>query len=150
MPKFTKPAIKIGQSNVAVLREELQTEMSRVADFDRNRDGMNALFSKVDKLCGEFFDVVEINDLTQTAELFKLYDMVLTQRATLSAMLCSAEVIGTHGSAFVDRLPGACADTPRATRTLTKGAHSHLAPISPMPQPELWFETLLARRRLQG
>lgn len=149
-PRFVLSAVKFGKSNIAELRDELQTEMSRVADFDRNRDGMMALFSKVDKLCDEFFEVAEIDDITQTAELFKLYDMVLTQRATLSAMLCSAEVIGTHGSAFVDRMPGVRTDTPRATRTLTKGAHSHLAPISPMPQPELWFETLLARKRLQG
>jgi hypothetical protein len=121
--------------------------MSRVADFDRNTEGMKALFDKVDKLCGEFFETVIIEDQSQTAELFKLYDTVLTQRSTLSAMLCSAEHIGTHGSAFVDRAPNRNINVPRTTRTLTKGAISRQATISPLPFPELWFETLLARKK---
>jgi hypothetical protein len=108
---------------------------------------MKALFAKADKLCKEFFDIAVIDSISQTAELFKLYDMILTQRSTLSAMLCSAEAIGTHGSAFVDRKPTRCADTPRESRTLTRVAHSEQAPISPMPAPELWFETLLARKK---
>ena len=88
-----------------------------------------------------------IADESRIAELFKLYDMALTQRSTLSAMLCSAEAVGTHGSAFVDRLPDRCGGAPRTTRTLTKGTCSEQAPISPMPNPELWFETLLARKK---
>jgi hypothetical protein len=73
--------------------------------------------------------------------------MALTQRAVLSAMLCSAKAVGTHGSAFVDRRPDRQTGAPAATRTLTEGASSRQVPVSPMPQPELWFETLLARKK---
>ena len=145
-PVYTPHTLRYGNSSIEGLRDELQSEMSRVADFDRNTDGMKSLFDKVNKLSDEFFETVEINAPSQTAELYKLYDQVLTQRAVLSAMLCSAKEIGTHGSALVDRIPSRCADTPRKTRTLTKGARSKQAPISPIPNPELWFETLLARK----
>ena len=145
-PVYIPPNIRYGRSNVAMLREELQDEMSRVADFDRSTDGMKALFDKTDKLCDTFFETVIIEDRTQTAELFKLYDMALTQRSVLSAMLCSAENIGTHGSAFVDRRPNEC-DAKRSTRTLTKKAISYAEKVSAMPCPELWFETLLARKK---
>ncbi len=141
------PAVKYGHSNVEKIRDELQTEMSCVADFDRSTEGMRVLLDKVDKLCDTFFDTVTIEDKSQTVELFKLYDMVLTQRSVLSAMLCSAENIGTHGSAFVDRMPDQDQEKPRSTRTLTKGAHSEQAPVSLMPVPELWFETLLAKKK---
>ncbi len=73
--------------------------------------------------------------------------MVLTQRSVLSAMLCSAEQIGTHGSALVDRLPDRSGGSIRKTRTLTRDAESCIEAVSPMPDPELWFETLLARSR---
>jgi len=120
--------------------------MSRVADFDRSTEGMRTLFDKVGKICDEFFETVAIEDKSQTAELFKLYDMVLTQRSVLSAMLFSAEQIGTHGSAFVDHCPDECGKK-RETRTLTKNAVSYVKKVSSMPTPELWFETLLARKK---
>ena len=147
IPTYVLPAIQYGQSNIEYIRHELQTEMSRVADFDRSTDGMRALFDKVDKLCDTFFETVTIEARSQTAELFKLYDMILTQRSTLSAMLCSAKNMGTHGSALVDRMPDQNQEKPRSTRTLTKGDHSEQVPVSPMPTPELWFETLLARKK---
>lgn len=120
--------------------------MSRVADFDRSTEGMSALLAKVEELYEDFFDTVTAEDKAQTAELFKLYDMVLTQRAVLSAMLCSAEAFGTHGAALVDRLSARSGEV-RKTRTLTKGAHSYIENVTPIPSPELWFETLLARKR---
>ena len=146
-PDYRLPKINYGASNIASIRDELQTEMSRVADFDRSTDGMKALLDRVDEFCESFFDVAVIDDASQTAELFKLYDMALTQRSVLSAMLCSAAELGTHGSAFVDRKPDQNQGKPRSTRTLTKGAISHIDGISPLPKPELWFETLLARKR---
>ncbi len=144
-PTYTLPPLQYGSANLSLLRSELQTEMSRVADFDRSTEGMKELFLKVDRLYKDFFKTAVICDQTQTAELFKLYDMVLTQRSTLSAMLCSASAIGTHGSAFVDRQRDQ--EGKRTNRTLTKGAHSEIAPVSDLPSPELWFETLLARQK---
>lgn len=146
MPNYVAPVINYGDSNVAMIRDELQREMSRVADFDRRTDGMKALFDKVNMLCDRFFEEVSIESVSQTVDAFKLYDMVLTQRSVLSAMICSAESIGTHGSAFIDRHQDKWGEK-RKTRTLTKNAISYIESISPMPTPELWFEILLARKK---
>ena len=150
VPKFELPKINYGESNIKMIRKKYQTEMSRVADFDRSTDGMKKLFEEVSELCEEFFEVAIIKDRTELSELFKLYDMALTQRSVLSAMLCSAKSVGTHGSAFVDRKPDTSGGKPRHTRTLTHRSHSEAAPVSPMPNPELWFETLLARQKHGG
>jgi succinate dehydrogenase/fumarate reductase flavoprotein subunit len=146
-PSYIPPILHRGENRIPEIRRELQAEMSRVGDFDRSVEGMRRLFERVSVLCDGFFDTVTIRDETDTAEAFKLYDMLLTQRSVLSAMLCSAETIGTHGSALVDRQPYRGDGRPRRTRTRTVGAHSTQEAVSPMPAPELWFETLLARSR---
>ena len=146
MAEYTPPTICYGTSNLTQLRDELQTEMSRVADFDRSTEGMQALFDKVSTLCDTFFETAVAKDQTQTAQIYRLYDMVLTQRSVLSAMLCSAQALGTHGSALVDKKPDQNSGVINI-RTITKGAQSHIAPVSAMPDPELWFETLLARKK---
>lgn len=147
VPRYTLPRIRYGTSNIEHIKADLQDEMSRIADFDRSTAGMKALRDKVKRLSEGFFDEAVIDAPSRISELFKLYDTVLTQLSTLSAMLCSAEEVGTHGSAFCDRKPARYTDTPKNTRTLTSKAHSEQSPISPMPDPELWFETLLARKR---
>jgi succinate dehydrogenase/fumarate reductase flavoprotein subunit len=146
-PKYILPKIRYGKTNLSSIRDGLQTEMSRVADFDRSTEGMKALLHKVEGLCEDFFEIAVIEDASQTAELFRLYDTVLTQVSTLSAMICSAEHIGTHGSAFVDRKTYTAQCEMRRTRTVTVGAVSRIEDISPIPEPELWFETLLARKK---
>ena len=148
-PIFALPIVKYGRSNVKSIKNELQNEMNRVSDFDRSTSGMKALLDKVDKLSDNFFDVAVIENKSETAELFKLYDALITQRSVLSAMICSAQNIGSHGSALVDNMPNGSINEIRCTRTLTKGAHSHIENISPMPSPELWFETLLERKRVE-
>lgn len=145
-PCFDPPRIRYGADNLSELRLRLQSRMSRVADFDRSTEGMTDLLAEVCDLCDRFFETATIRDASRTAELFKLYDALLTQRATLSAMLCSAKELGSHGSALVDRMPDA-SRAPRGVRTLTVGADSRMEKISPLPEPELWFETLLARKR---
>ncbi|MBQ4113386.1 MAG: FAD-binding protein [Clostridia bacterium] len=146
-PVYTLPDLSVGKDNVTALQVSFRTEMSRVADFDRSTAGMKALLDRVTDLLAHFTDAVRISAPHRRAEACKLYDMLLTQQATLSAMICSAEAIGTHGSALVDRRPASADASPRATRTLTEGAQSTLSPVSPMPDPELWFETLLARKK---
>ena len=145
VPKFCIPYVKISVSNVEKTRKELQSQMSYVADFDRSTAGMKALYEHVCRLCDDFFNLITIEDKSELCELFKLYDTVLTQRSVLSAMLHSAKVIGTHGSAIVDT-DRTRNDTPRTTRTVTRYGESYSEKVSPMPTPELWFETLLARK----
>ncbi len=146
-PEYELPTLKFGKSNVDEIRERFQSEMSRVADFDRSTDEMKTLLCEVKKLYESFFDTAVIDDRTQTAELFKLYDMVITQRSVLSAMICSAENIGTHGSALVDKKPDVSDGKTRNNRTVTTGITSEIKTVSAMPDPELWFETLLARKK---
>ena len=146
-PTYALPVFKLGKNNVADLRWELQNQMSCVADFDRSTHGMQALLERVESLCESFFETVLVDDVSQTADALQLYDMLLTQRAVLSAMLCSAREIGTHGSALVDRQPDRSGGVKRMTRTLTQHGRSKTEQISPMPEPELWFETLLAKKK---
>ncbi|MBP3591269.1 MAG: FAD-binding protein [Clostridia bacterium] len=144
-PHFVMPTIRFGESNLGVLRKSLQEKMSRYAAFDRDTEEIKALFSEVSLLCDHFFDTAVIQDKSETAKLFMLYDAYLTARAALSAMLCSAGEIGTHGAAVVDRMPPKEKNEPRKTRTLTVGARSYTEAVSPLPDPPLWFETLLAK-----
>lgn len=144
-PIYTLPDIRYGESNVEHIRNTLQAEMSRVADFDRDTPGMHSLFSEVCDLCYNFFERVRISDVTQTADLFRLYDMVLTQRSVLSAMLCSAKHLGTHGAAIIDKQPNSTQEPTRITRTVTRYEHSELMPVTPIPNPDLWFEKLLVK-----
>ena len=144
--EYTLPEIKYGESNVASLMRELQHEMSCSADFDRCLNKMRSLFDKVSYIAENFFDIAVIGDKTEISLLFKLRDTVYVQQSVLSAMICSAEKIGSHGSAFVDRSP-IRDEGVRRTRTVTRGEVSHLADVSPLPDGELWFETLLAKTR---
>ena len=146
-PTYTPPTIKRGESNITEIQKYYQGKMSRVADFDRDTSGMKALFSEVCRLCDNFFDMVQMADESETVQVFRLYDMALTQRVVLSAMLYSGEIMGTHGSALVDKKPPMMSDSPRTTRTLTTGYVSEMQAVSAMPNPELWFETLLARKK---
>ncbi len=148
-PHFPMPCIRYGKSNVAEIQKALRSKMSRVADFDRSTEGMRALLNQVNTLCEGFFDTVVADNKTQTAQVFRLWDMLLVQRAALSAMLCSAEQVGTHGAALVDGTP-IRGETVRKTRTVTRGMHSVTEAVSPVPSPELWFETLLARKRQEA
>ena len=146
MPRYELPKLTYGSADLRSIRDEMQSEMTRVAVFDRSTAEMKRLLNKATELCEGFFEIATIRDDAQIAELYRLYDMALTQRDTLSAMICSAEAIGTHGSAFVDRAPN-LSDKARSTRTLTKRGVSHMENVSSMPMPELWFETLLARKK---
>ena len=144
------PKIRYGASNIALIRREFQTAMSTVADFDRSSKGMAELLEKVKDICGRFFETAVIAGDNELADLFRLYDSLVTMRSVLSAMLTSAREVGTHGSAFVDRRPGPAAGNIRRTRTITFVDRSGIVPVTPMPDPELWFETLLRRARATG
>lgn len=144
-PRYTPPRVKYGASNAEAILRELQAEMSRCADFDRDTAKMKNLFEKVRRLCDEFTETVSVSGEKELPLYFRLYDTVVTQRSVLSAMICSAEKVGSHGSALVDGRPCA-ADGARRTRTLTDGAESYISPVSELPDPELWFETLLAKQ----
>ena len=68
-------------------------------------------------------------------------------RLAVEAGFDGVDVKSCHASALVDRMPNTQNGARRETRTITRGAISTLEPISDIPDPELWFERLLARKR---
>lgn len=147
VPRFTLPQLVFadrGGSNLDALRRRMRSEMSRVAAFDRDSAAMLALFNEARELKNDFFERVRVCDKSELAELFRFYDSLTTQCAVLSAMLCSAEHIGTHGAAMVDGNPLSAAGI-RGTQTLTRRLVSHTEPVRPIPDAELWFERVWNR-----
>ena len=146
IPEFSLPRFGSGNADACELLVSLRKKMSDCADFDRDTGKMRKLFSEVCSLCDNFYDTVKVASDYDLLDAFMLYDTILTQRAVLSAMLTSAEKVGSHGSAFVDRKAPYENDAPRDTQTVTDKNESYLRPVRPLPNPELWFETLLARQ----
>ena len=146
IPEFSLPRFGSGNADARELLVSLRKKMSDCADFDRDTGKMRELFSEVCNLCDNFYDTVKVASDYDLFDAFMLYDTILTQRAVLSAMLTSAEKVGSHGSAFVDRKAPYENDAPRDTQTVTDKNESYLRPVRPLPNPELWFETLLARQ----
>ena len=146
IPEFSLPRFGSGNADARELLVSLRKKMSDCADFDRDTGKMRELFSEVCNLCDNFYDTVKVASDYDLLDAFMLYDTILTQRAVLSAMLISAEKVGSHGSAFVDRKATYENDAPRDTQTVTDKNESYLRPVRPLPNPELWFETLLARQ----
>ncbi len=144
---YTLPKIMHGENKISEIRKKLQSEMSRVADFERDIPEMKRLFDEVNRLYENFTEAVTISSKEDLPEWFLLYDTVLTQRAVLSAMLCSAEEIGSHGSAYIKGEEIPVAQGMRTTKTLTYLTYSEIVPTTPLPDPELWFETLLAKQK---
>ena len=144
---YTLPAIRRGESNLAAIRAEVQGEMSRVADFARDTDAMETLAARLDTLLSDLTAHATVASHREIADWFRLRDMLLTARATLSAMLCSAREVGSHGAAYIVGDNRTAPDTPRGSRTLTRGTVSRIEPVTPIPDAELWFETLLARQK---
>jgi succinate dehydrogenase/fumarate reductase flavoprotein subunit len=140
---YSMPNIRYGKSNLSSIENELRHKMSSFADFDRSTDRMKELFARTGELLDNFFEKVCVEDKKEIIGLFELYDTLLTQRAVLSAMIYSAENIGTHGAAIVDKNEVSF-DGVRKTRTVTDRDRSYFEEVSDIPRPELWFETLLA------
>ena len=142
-----RPPVRYGENCVPTLRTELRREMSRVADFERSIPGMQTLSERVGVLLEHFFETVTVPSEREVPELLQFRDMLLTMQSVLSAMLLSAKEIGTHGSAFIKDDPRPATQETRTTRTLTRRGGSEIVPVSPLPDPELWFETLLTRQK---
>ena len=143
---YAPPPIRRGECNLDAIRDEIRREMSRVADFARDVDAMEALAARVNDLLSDLPAKVALADVRQVVEWYRLRDMLLTTREVLSAMLCSAREVGSHGAAYVVGDGRVASDAPRRTRTLTRGGVSRIEPVMPIPDAELWFETLLARK----
>ena len=104
------------------------------------------MLAEVSDLCYNTDETLIVGNASEYLRAAMLTDLLLTQRAVLSAMLFSAETVGSHGSAFVVGTTAPSKQPIRRTYTRTVGAHSELCPVRPIPNGELWFENLLRRR----
>ena len=105
----------------------LQREMTRVAAFQRDERGMEALLQKVSEALTHRTPA-EINDPALEERLL-LRDILLTQREVLSAMLFDLRCGGTEGV------------------LRTRDGHSERIPARPFPERDLWFERVWKKYR---
>lgn len=145
--EFRLPAFRQGESNIRELYTRLRKEMSRVADFARNPPLMKKMLAEVRDLCYNTEEKLVIRGPWEYLPAMKLLDLLITQRAVLSAMLFSAETLGTHGSAYIVGAARSSVSEVRRTYTRTVGDRSELCAVRPIPDAELWFEALLNRCR---
>ena len=146
VPQFVFPEYRQGESNIRTLYDRLRHEMSCIADFARKIPEMKKMLAEVSDLCYNTDETLIVGNASEYLRAAMLTDLLLTQRAVLSAMLFSAETVGSHGSAFVVGTTAPSKQPIRRTYTRTVGAHSELCPVRPIPNGELWFENLLRRR----
>ena len=102
-----------------------QTEMTRAAAFQRNREGMEALKKQVEAALMQTGPEAE-----NIREGLLLKDILLTQKAVLSAMLFAAQETGNPSGVLI-----------------TDGTESRREPARPMPERDLWFERVWKKCR---
>ena len=145
VPSFAFPEYRRGESNIRALYGRLRHEMSRVADFARNTAEMKKMLAEVSDLCYNTEERLIVGGAEDDLPAVLLTDLLLTQQAVLSAMLFSAETVGSHGSAYIVGTDVPSEQPIRRTYTVTVGTRSELCPVRPIPDGELWFENLLRR-----
>ena len=102
-----------------------QREMTRIAAFRRDPEGMEALKRRAEAALSH--SAPGTKDIRQG---LLLRDILITQRAVLSAMLYAAREAGSP--------PGVL---------MTRGTESRREPARPMPERDLWFERVWKRCR---
>ena len=103
---------------------------------------MKRIMLKVDHYLSSLNDI----DSNHLLTWYRLRDQLLTTKAVLSAMICSAVEVGSHGSALILGDESVGFTEIRRTRTITSLNGSLIQPVTPIPNGELWFETVLAKQ----
>ena len=116
--------------------DHFQSLMSRHAAYTRNTTEMEKLHAHLCKFRDSF-------TIEPTIKSHKTYDLLLTQIATLSAMIFSAKEIGSRGGAIVDGKPVSESAASFGDRVITTTAEgSFFEPVRPMPDCNDWFENV--------
>ena len=159
-------AIKIEsekESNILEVKEELQKEMSRVGAFIREKDEIEKSIVKFEKAFVEFKDIIHIQDLKELPTVFRVYDMIITQIAILSAILEYINKGGhSRGSYLVSKKDGSyevkiddkvwnfsleedfrekICETEVSTNDEIKVFHNWVD-VRPIPEYDSWFENV--------
>lgn len=122
---------------------EVRRAMSLHASFQRSPQSMHTVLNTVQKYLSLMSDISS-SDLPAW---YRLRDQLITTKAVLSAMLCSALEIGSHGSALICGPEAKHVEGIRHTRTVTSPDGSYIETVTPIPEGELWFETVLSQQK---
>jgi Succinate dehydrogenase/fumarate reductase, flavoprotein subunit len=144
-------------SNVVREREMCQKELSASAAHIRNKKSMEELFNKRLKQISDFFELVHISSPHEISQLLRNRDILFTQLAVISAMLLTAEKMGSRGSGLLVGDEGLELDchidsihyTPAiegfdgktvVTHFRNNDCTSCISDTRPIPTTETWFE----------
>ena len=150
-------------SELLSIRDGFAAEMSRSGAFLRHAGELETLYAHRRLQLAGFFSVHRAKDFRALKELFIDYDILLTQYVYIGAMLDYLHDGGaSRGSAVytqdtVDALLAAnepqTIDTAHASYVqetvfdrMTGEVTSEFVPVRPIPDAELWFETVYNRR----
>ena len=75
------------KSNLMRVQKELQKEMSKIGAFIRNKEDIERKITIFTKAFEDFTELIHINNPKQLPKVFRIYDMIITQIACLSAIL---------------------------------------------------------------
>ena len=149
LPPYTPPAISYKDfSRAAEAHAAIQKRMSQHAAYIRDLSEMQSLYEELTLRKERFFSDNTITANSELPFLHKCYDTLVTQIAVLSAMILSAQEIGSRGSALVQ---GAAIDMGKfndkvistvAVGSGNAGFRSFFEPVRPLPKCDDWFETV--------
>jgi succinate dehydrogenase/fumarate reductase flavoprotein subunit len=144
-----------GKNTVSLLRDELQSNMSKIAAQVRDVNGMGELRSRIVKMLRDFDQWASVSAIGQLPALLKLQDMMYTQSSVLDAMLISAKVFGSRGGALIldesgKKITNQILKANLQTVTAfdkTNGPSSFTDPVKPIPVTQSWFENVWNEHR---
>lgn len=141
------------ESTVLKMRDLYQSEMSRSFAFLRNPAEMKRSKEKMEKWDADFPKDNRWANEAEIGHLYKNREILSMALAVADAMIYAAERYGSRGSAMVTEGDDLLHPTPRAerpegrkevllTRLDEKNAVSSCRPVRPIPERNLWFETV--------
>ena len=138
---WTPPAVLSSVSNVDEQWLRVRQDMSHYAGFIRNIGKMKEILSDTVTLKKRFWQEITVFEKSELPYLYKSYDLLVTRISTLSAMVFSAEHIGSRGSGYVEE-SDFFAENHAENVIVTQGSVSRLEPVRPIPEGGGWFETV--------
>ncbi|MGO5095751.1 FAD-binding protein [Agathobaculum sp. LCP25S3_E8] len=147
------------RSTSYTIRREMQQRMSAQAAHIRDLTALKTLETTLDTVLQSFFTDYKLAAVGGLAQMLRTRDVLLSQRAVVSAMRLAAEKWGSRGSGLVldpdgtdcgsgltgyrYRAPqSAGMDKQLITEMKADGISSSFTPIRPIPVRDDWFETV--------
>ena len=146
-----------GEESVLAQRQRFQQAMSQQAGHLRSLPGMGQLAAQVEEALAGFWQRTAVSRPQELPAALKNREMLLTQRAMLSAMELTGAACGSRGSALLATQEGAPLpglgiryqpgdNSHRGdwveTRLSPAGASSRFVPVRPLPKTDDWFENV--------